>query len=160
ALVARELGQILMANRFRDYLKEEAMRALARDATRHLRELSGGRFAFHHEEGTELEIVDQWQADERRSAKTLSGGETFLASLAFALGLAEALPALGTGEHGHHRLESLFIDEGFGTLDTDETLATVAEALENLQGGQRVVGIVTHLADLAERMHAQIRVVK
>ncbi|MGH6691172.1 MAG: SbcC/MukB-like Walker B domain-containing protein, partial [Gammaproteobacteria bacterium] len=159
ANVAGELGQLLMANRFRSYLLEEAIRTLAADGSRHLQELSGGRYAFHTE-GAEFQIVDGWNADERRSVKTLSGGETFLASLALALGLAEGLPALGPGEHGHQRLESLFIDEGFGTLDPDETLDIVTQALENLRTGDRIVGIVTHLPQLAERLPAQIRVVK
>jgi exonuclease SbcC len=159
ANIAGELGQLLMANRFRSYLLEEAIRTLAADGSRHLQELSGGRYTFHTE-GAEFQIVDGWNADERRSVKTLSGGETFLASLALALGLAEGLPALGPGEHGHQRLESLFIDEGFGTLDPDETLDTVTQALENLRTGDRIVGIVTHLPQLAERLPAQIRVVK
>ena len=159
ANLAGELGQLLMANRFRSYLLEEAVRTLAADGSRHLQELSGGRYAFHTE-GAEFQIVDGWNADEQRSVKTLSGGETFLASLALALGLAEGLPALGPGEHGHQRLESLFIDEGFGTLDPDETLDTVTQALENLRTSDRIVGIVTHLPQLAERLPAQIRVVK
>ncbi len=159
ANVAGELGQLLMANRFRSYLLEEAIRTLAADGSRHLQELSGGRYTFHTE-GAEFQIVDGWNADEQRSVKTLSGGETFLASLALALGLAEGLPALGPGEHGHQRLESLFIDEGFGTLDPDETLDIVTQALENLRTNDRIVGIVTHLPQLAERLPAQIRVVK
>lgn len=159
AHIAGELGQLLMANRFRSYLLEEAIRTLGEDGSRHLRELSGGRYSFHTE-GADFLIVDGWNADERRSVKTLSGGETFLASLALALGLAEGLPALGPGEHGHQRLESLFIDEGFGTLDPDETLDIVTQALENLRTNDRIVGIVTHLPQLAERLPAQIRVVK
>lgn len=159
AEIAGDLGQLLMANRFRSYLLEQAIETLAADGSRHLRELSGGRYTFHTEEA-EFLIVDGWNADERRSVKTLSGGETFLASLALALGLAEGLPALGPGEHGHQRLESLFIDEGFGTLDPDETLDIVTQALENLRTDDRIVGIVTHLPQLADRLPAQIRVVK
>jgi exonuclease SbcC len=159
ATVAGDLGQLLMANRFRKYLLEQAVETLAADGSAHLRELSGGRYTFHTEEA-DFQIVDGWNADERRSVKTLSGGESFLASLALALGLAEGLPSLGPGEHGHQRLESLFIDEGFGMLDPDETLDTVTQALENLRTDERIVGIVTHLPQLAERLPAQIRVVK
>jgi hypothetical protein len=72
----------------------------------------------------------------------------------------QGLPSLGRGEHGHQRLESLFIDEGFGMLDPDETLDTVTQALETLRTDDRIVGIVTHLPQLAERLPAQIRVVK
>ena len=95
-----------------------------------------------------------------RSVKTLSGGETFLTSLALALALAERLADLAAGAHGHEALESLFVDEGFGALDTEETLETVVQAIEALQAHDRLVGIVTHLTPLAERMPAQIRVRK
>jgi exonuclease SbcC len=89
--------------------------------------------------------------------KTLSGGETFLASLALALALAESLARLSAGGHAVEALDSLFLDEGFGTLD-GETLDIVVAALDALHGGQRLVGIVTHVRDLAERMPARLEV--
>ena len=96
-------------------------------------------------------MVDHWNADARRSVKTLSGGETFLASLGLALALAESLASLSAEGRAGEALESLFLDEGFGTLDP-ETLAQVVQALEALHGGERMVGVITHLPELAEQM--------
>jgi exonuclease SbcC len=89
---------------------------------------------------------------------TLSGGESFLASLALALALAEGLSGLS---HGRDRfaLESLFLDEGFGTLDA-ETLDVVLQGVENLSTTDRLVGIVSHIPELAERMPSRIEVRK
>jgi exonuclease SbcC len=157
AAVARELADLLRADRFQAFVQEEALRILAEDGTRHLQELSGGRYAFDVK-GQEFLVADHWNADETRSVKTLSGGETFLASLALALALAERLPGLA-GAQGQIALESLFLDEGFGTLDVD-TLEVVAQALEALRSGNRMVCLITHVRELAERMPACIEVVK
>jgi exonuclease SbcC len=102
-------------------------------------------------------VVDHRNADERRSARTLSGGETFLASLALALTLAEQTVELAA--QGSARLESLFLDEGFGTLD-DETLDVVASAIAELGARGRVVGVVTHQQNLAATIPVQYRVNK
>jgi exonuclease SbcC len=157
--VARELGLLLGANNFQTYLLEGAMNVLTEDGSAHLERVSDGRYRLHHD-GLDFQVVDRWNADAVRSVKTLSGGETFLTSLALALALAERLADLGAGAYGHEALESLFIDEGFGALDTDETLDQVIQALEALQTDHRMLGIVTHLAQLAERMPAHIRVKK
>jgi exonuclease SbcC len=157
AAVARELADLLRADRFQAFVQEEALRILAEDGTRHLEELSGGRYAFDVR-GQEFLVADHWNADETRSVKTLSGGETFLASLALALALAERLPGLAAAE-GQMTLESLFLDEGFGTLDVD-TLEVVAQALEALRSGNRMVCLITHVRELAERMPARIEVIK
>jgi exonuclease SbcC len=100
-------------------------------------------------------VLDHDNARERRSASTLSGGETFLASLALALELSEQVQRAS----GAVPLESLFIDEGFGTLDP-ETLDVVAGALESLPTGGRMVGVITHLPELTERLPARVRVLK
>jgi exonuclease SbcC len=171
--VAHELGRLLAADEFQTFLLREAVQVLAEDGSGHLRRLSGDRYTFRlatadprdgrdraeERDRLEFHVVDHWNADEARSVKTLSGGETFLASLALALALAGRLADLGAERHGREALESLFLDEGFGTLDP-ETLDTVTQALEALQTRARMVGIVTHLPELAERMPAQIRVVK
>ncbi len=102
-------------------------------------------------------MVDHWSGDSVRSVRTLSGGETFLASLALALALAESLAELSTGGRAAEALESLFLDEGFGTLDS-ETLDVVVGALDALHGGRRLVGIVTHVRELAERLPARLEV--
>ena len=156
--LAADLAALLRVTKFPNYIRERALRLLAQDGSRQLSDVSGGRYEFAVE-GQEFLVVDSWNANETRSVKTLSGGETFLASLALALALAEHLPGFGAGAHTH-ALESLFIDEGFSNLDT-ETLDIVASALEVIgQGGSRLVGVVTHLPALAERMPARITVHK
>jgi exonuclease SbcC len=89
--------------------------------------------------------------------RTLSGGETFLASLALAMALAESLASLSAEGRAGEALESLFLDEGFGTLDP-ETLDVVVQAIETLQGGRRLIGVITHIAELAQRLPARVEV--
>lgn len=100
----------------------------------------------------ELEIVDHYQADAVRPMRSLSGGECFLASLALALGLSELAS-------GRTTIESLFIDEGFGSLDAD-TLETAMAALEALQSRGKIIGVISHVSAMQERIHAQIRIAK
>jgi exonuclease SbcC len=159
AEVARELAYLLGANNLQTYLVRDAMRVLVEDGSLHLQRLSDGRYTLQADD-LDFQVVDRWNGDAVRSVKTLSGGETFLTSLALALALAERLADLAAGAHGHEALESLFVDEGFGALDTEETLETVVQAIEALQAHDRVVGIVTHLTPLADRMPAQIKVRK
>ena len=101
--------------------------------------------------------MDHADADARRPVKTLSGGETFQASLALALALSDQMSTLAA--EGAARLDSIFLDEGFGTLDA-ETLETVAATIENLGAVDRMVGIVTHVPELAARMPVQYRVAR
>jgi exonuclease SbcC len=100
----------------------------------------------------ELEIVDHYQGDTARSMQSLSGGESFLASLALALGLSELAG-------GRSRIDSLFIDEGFGTLDA-ETLEVAMGALENLRATGKTIGVISHVEAMKERITTQIRVIK
>lgn len=155
AMLYGELGKLLRADAFQEYVISAAMGALAETATVHLRALFP-RFDMIVDDG-EFKVVDHWQADQMRSAKTLSGGETFIASLALALALSERLPELRSAAAA--RIESLFLDEGFGTLDP-ETLETVILALEGLRSESRMVGIVTHVPELAERIETRIIVRK
>ena len=158
ARVAKDLASLLRADAFPSYIREEALRTLARDGSQRLLEISGGRYNFVVE-GQDFSIEDRWNGGEKRSVKTLSGGETFQASLALALALAEQLPGLA-GEESGGTLESLFIDEGFSHLDS-ETLDIVASALEVLgQDRSRLIGVITHVPALAERMPARIVVHK
>lgn len=148
--VATALVQHLNANKFEKWVLEEALRRLVARATVILGELSGGTYSLTLDaRGATFAVIDHVNADAVRSARTLSGGETFLASLALALALADEVAELASG--GAARLESLFLDEGFGTLDAD-TLDVVAGALEELQAGGRVVGLISHVPELAERM--------
>jgi DNA repair protein SbcC/Rad50 len=116
--VGRELGQLLGANNLQTYLLGDAMRVLVEDGSVHLQRLSDGRYRLRAED-LDFHVIDAWNGDAARSVKTLSGGETFLTSLALALALAERLADLAAGAHGHEALESLFVDEGFGALDTE-----------------------------------------
>jgi exonuclease SbcC len=98
----------------------------------------------------ELEVIDLYQAENTRPTSSLSGGETFLLSLALSLALSD----LGGSKM---RIETLFIDEGFGTLDSD-TLDTAIQTLENLQNDGKIIGLITHVEELKERIHTQINV--
>ena len=122
-------------------------------ANRHLSELND-RYTIQRTTESELslQIIDRYQADTIRPTRSLSGGESFLVSLALALGLSD-LAGSDT------RIESLFIDEGFGTLDTD-TLDTALAALENLRMSNRTIGIISHVDALKQRISAQIHVNK
>ncbi|MFG2107831.1 AAA family ATPase [Micromonospora chersina] len=148
ARVARALAGHLRANNFERWLLAEALDLLVDGASRILRELSGGQYDLVHDKG-EFFVVDHHDAGLRRGVRTLSGGETFQASLALALALSEQLAGMSTSAAS---LESIVLDEGFGTLDA-ATLDTVAATLENLAArGDRMVGVVTHVPALAERI--------
>jgi exonuclease SbcC len=156
--VASALARHLSANGFEKWVLEAALRHLVGRATEVLVALSGGAYSLDLEPKTSnFCVVDHLNADARRSARTLSGGETFLASLALALSLADEVAQLAAGATA--RLESMFLDEGFGTLDAD-TLDTVATALEDLGAQGRTVGLVTHVAELAERLPTRFVVTK
>ena len=145
------------AGRFESWLVNAALRRLVEGATGILDQLSNGQYALTIDDAGAFQVVDRHNADETRSAKTLSGGETFLASLALALALADQLADLASD--GAASLEAIFLDEGFGTLDP-ETLDTVAATVENLAEDGRMVGIVTHVRELADRVPVQYRVKK
>jgi exonuclease SbcC len=154
--VARSLATHLDARHFEKWILDEALTALAEGATEVLSTLSGGQYALRVDaKSGGFSVVDHRNAGELRTARTLSGGETFLASLALALALADRIAVLAA--HGVARLESIFLDEGFGTLDAD-TLDVVASAIEELGASGRLVGVVSHVADLAERLPTRFEV--
>ncbi len=149
AAVASVLARELAAAGFEGWILEEALSGLVDGANAVLASMLGGSYSLQVEK-RDFVIVDHANADERRPVRTLSGGETFLVSLALALALAERLAMLSPA--GTARLESILLDEGFGTLD-GETMETVAGVLHELSAsGERVVGIVTHVKELAELM--------
>jgi DNA repair protein SbcC/Rad50 len=131
-------------------------------ASERLLKMTSGRYSLVHTDarrgagrsGLGLLACDGWTGVDRDTS-TLSGGETFLASLALALGLADVV----TAEAGGTRIEALFVDEGFGSLDED-TLEEVMTVLDGLREGGRLVGIVSHVAELRQRIPAQVRVRK
>jgi exonuclease SbcC len=157
ATVARSLARHLSAKGFERWMLAEVLDGLVAGASVILHDLSSGAYSLATDDDGEFSVIDHRNADERRSAKTLSGGETFQASLALALALAEQLSSLAAA--GAARIETTFIDEGFGTLDED-TLETVASTIEALGGGDRLVGVVTHVAALAERVPVRLEVTK
>jgi exonuclease SbcC len=135
---------------------------VAAAASQRLLRMTSGRYSLVHTDarrgagrsGLGLLACDTWTGVDRDTS-TLSGGETFLASLALALGLADVV----TAEAGGTRIEALFVDEGFGSLDED-TLEEVMTVLDGLREGGRMVGIVSHVGELRQRIPAQIRVHK
>ncbi|MGC1210234.1 MAG: SbcC/MukB-like Walker B domain-containing protein, partial [Micromonospora sp.] len=156
ARVARALAGHLRANNFERWLLAEALDLLVDGASRILRELSNGQYDLVHDKG-EFFVVDHHDAGLRRGVRTLSGGETFQASLALALALSEQLAGMSTTAAS---LESIVLDEGFGTLDA-ATLDTVAATLESLAArGDRMVGVVTHVPALADRIPVRFEVSK
>ncbi|RJK93146.1 AAA family ATPase [Vallicoccus soli] len=145
------------------YVLAARLEQVAAAATERLLLMSAGRYSLVHTDqgssgrgraGLGLRVVDAWTGQERDTT-TLSGGESFTASLALALGLADVV----ADEAGGARLGTLFVDEGFGTLD-DQALDEVMDVLDGLRAGGRVVGIVSHVADLRQRVPAQLRVAK
>ena len=138
-------------DKFSQFAQGLTLTHLARLANLRLRQLTG-RYTILKtpNRNLELQIIDHDQAETVRPMASLSGGESFLVSLALALGLSELA--------GHKaRIESLFIDEGFGTLDPD-ALNTALDALERLQHSGKMIGIISHVSDLKERIGTQIRV--
>lgn len=132
-------------------------------ASGRLREMSSGRYEFVHSDaagvrgrrgGLGIEVRDEYTGV-LRATTTLSGGETFFASLALALGLADVVSA----ESGGRVLDTIFIDEGFGTLDP-EALDLVMGVLDDLRSGGRVVGVVSHVDELRARIPAQLHVLR
>ena len=113
-----------------------------------------GRYLLQRKasEALEVEVVDTWQADAVRDTRTLSGGESFLVSLALALALSDLV--------SHKtRIDSLFLDEGFGTLDS-ETLDTALDALDALNASGKTIGVISHVEAMKERIPVQIKVKK
>lgn len=152
-----ELGAALRADRFIRFVEEEAMERLAQDGSEHLSRLSSGRYEFLAKDENFF-VLDHWNADDTRSVNTLSGGESFLASLALALALSDTLAEFA-GNRASFSLDSLFLDEGFSTLDP-ETLDVVVQGIEALAGGHRMIGVISHVPELAERFPVQIQVKK
>jgi exonuclease SbcC len=153
----KTLADELQANHFMAYVLEESMGRLADLASVELFRISDGRYSLIPEKGG-FDVIDHHNADERRSVATLSGGETFLASLALALALAGSVRDLA-GSSAAARLDAIFIDEGFGALDP-ETLGVVLDALERLRESERMVGVISHVDELAQRIPQGLVVTK
>jgi exonuclease SbcC len=140
-------------DKFRKFAQGLTLDHLLHLANRHLARLHG-RYLLRRKLSGELEldIVDGWQGDVARDTRTLSGGESFLVSLALALSLSDLVS-------NKTSIDSLFLDEGFGTLDGD-TLDIALNALDTLNATGKMIGVISHVESLKERIPAQIRVEK
>lgn len=140
-------------DKFRKFAQGLTLDHLLLLANRHLQRLHGRYLLRRKPTGElELDIVDGWQGDVARDTRTLSGGEAFLVSLALALALSDLVSSKTS-------IDSLFLDEGFGTLDGD-TLEVALAALDALNASGKMIGVISHVEALKERIPAQIRVEK
>ena len=140
-------------DKFRKFAQGLTLDHLLQLANKHLARLHGRYLLRRKSTGElELEIVDAWQGDTARDTRTLSGGEGFLVSLALALALSDLVS-------NKTAIDSLFLDEGFGSLDGD-TLEIALTALDSLNASGKMIGIISHVEAMKERIPAQIRVEK
>ena len=148
---------------FETYVLQENFRGMVKHANRLLLQMTDDHYSLRtavqdkqsQKAGLDLELLDHWN-DTTRDVKTLSGGESFLAALALALGLAEEVQS----SKGGVQLDSMFVDEGFGTLD-EESLDLVMNALSELSNdSSRLIGIISHVDELKNRIDNQITITK
>jgi exonuclease SbcC len=149
--------------RFQDYVLAALLDEIISSANLRLRTISSGRYALERKnvsddkrkaEMLDFDVID-FHTGAKRNARTLSGGETFFTSLALALGLADVVAMRSGGV----RMDALFIDEGFGSLDA-ETLDMALDTLTALQSGGRLVGVISHVSELKERIPVRLEIVK
>jgi exonuclease SbcC len=154
-------GANTLRMRLQSFVLAARLEQVAEVASRRLRDMSGGRYTFLHSDaqgrhgargGLGLDVLDEYTGA-RRPTKTLSGGESFMASLALALGLADVV----TAESGGVQIDTLFVDEGFGTLDP-RSLDAVMTVLDELRRGGRTVGVISHVEELRTRITSRLEV--
>ena len=139
--------------KFRKFAQGLTLNHLVYLANEQLNKLDGRyQLQCQQSETLSLEVLDTWQGDSVRDTKTLSGGESFLVSLALALALSDLVS-------NKTSIDSLFLDEGFGTLDND-TLEIALDALDNLNATGKMIGIISHVEALKERIAVQVKVEK
>jgi len=148
------LRAYVLAARLEEIAAAASVRLLTMTDGRYTLELDDERASNNRRSGLGLRVLDGWTGRDRHPS-SLSGGETFMASLALALGLADVVAA----EAGGARLDTLFVDEGFGSLD-ERALDNALEVLDRLRDGGRAVGVVSHVPELRQRIVAQVHVVK
>ena len=140
-------------DKFRKFAQGLTLDHLVALANRQLERLQG-RYLLERKEtdALELQVLDTWQGDAVRDTRTLSGGESFLVSLALALALSDLVSHKTS-------IDSLFLDEGFGTLDS-QTLDTALDALDNLNASGKMIGVISHVEAMKERISVQVKVNK
>lgn len=147
-----QLNKDLQQKNFQAFMIGRMQQDLAQRAGLLMQEITNGRYRLYFDVANEqYSVADYWNGGDARDVRTLSGGETFIASLALALALSDAA--------SNRSLEALFLDEGFGTLDS-QTLESVTQILENLSQQGRMVGVITHVQELTERLPVRLQVRK
>lgn len=162
AEVVRGGGENRLKMTLGTYVLAARLEEVTAAATERLQVMSSQRYALEHDDtargnaksGLGIRVHDSWTG-KYRETQTLSGGETFMASLSLALGLADVI----SHHSGAVDMQTLFVDEGFGSLDT-ETLEQVMEALESLRSGGRVIGVVSHVSEMKQRITNRLTVTK
>lgn len=162
ANAVRGLGDNKLKMTLTSYVLAARLEQVAEAASLRLATMSDARYTLRHSDaksgnkksGLGLEVVDEWTGISRDTG-TLSGGESFMASLALALGLSDVVQH----ESGGLDIETLFVDEGFGSLD-EQSLEQVMDALEGLRDGGRMVGLVSHVAEMKQRIPMHLHVYK
>ena len=148
----KRLQETILGTTLRDFALEIIFKQMGLLANEQLRLLTSERYQLKVESIGNLTVIDRWNANEERPVETLSGGESFLTSLALALALSEL-------SQGRAQLNSLFLDEGFGTLDA-ETLDVAIASLEGLQMQGRSIYLISHIQELTRRLPVKIKVRK
>ncbi len=140
------LVSLLSGRKLVTFLASEHLADMTDEASRRLRQLTGGRFGLEMDESSEFAVRDEHNGGLLRPAGSLSGGETFLASLSLALALSSKIQL-----RGRYPLGFFFLDEGFGTLD-ESRLEVVMNSLERLKDSERMVGLISHVAEIKHRL--------
>lgn len=147
-----EINKLIMGNKFVEYVATNQLKYIALEASKRLGLITRGRYALEIDENLNFIMRDNMNGGQRRSVDSLSGGETFLTSLSLALALSSQIQLKGSSP-----LEFFFLDEGFGSLDT-ELLEVVIESLENLHNDQLSIGIISHVEELKNRVPVKLLV--
>lgn len=145
-----DLGKLIEGNKFVEFAAMNQLKYIAREASRRLKNITRDRYALEIDGEGNFTIRDDYNGGEIRDTSTLSGGETFLTSLALALALSSQVQLKGSAP-----LEFFFLDEGFGTLDT-ELLDIVMNSLEKLHSSRLSVGIISHVEELKNRVPVKL----
>ena len=145
-----EINKLIMGNKFVEYVATNQLKYIALEASKRLGSITRGRYALEIDENLNFIMRDNMNGGQRRSVDSLSGGETFLTSLSLALALSSQIQLKGSSP-----LEFFFLDEGFGSLDT-ELLEVVMESLENLHNDQLSIGIISHVEELKNRVPVKL----
>lgn len=149
-----EIMKLIEGNKFVEFVAQNQLRYISMEASKRLKDITRGRYALEIDESGNFIMRDDFSGGIRRATNTLSGGETFLTSLALALSLSSQIQLKGSAP-----LEFFFLDEGFGTLDS-ELLDTVITSLENLHSNKLAIGLISHVEELKNRVPIKLLVDK